>query len=894
VTAKLLINGQDYTTKWRIYESRFTMKAWQGESSTSEFILDDWDGTLNHNDIKPRKIIEVWEDASGSSKCLYHGRIATKTLGKGPQDAPSAAMFWRVEAEDYNIELRGIRVKNQERPEETDEARFEAFRALFLDGAASTSTEARDSTDLGNTYLGGGDAVLLAAEDYVDTDPANVFQRIAESTGRFFFVYLKPDGVGELYYADRSDRALESDISISDEDEFADGIDTYSAYKSPQAGTHEGQNVLTGAAVRYNQGSEYFEDSNVDGAEAEYDKWEATFTNDFITNDNQAEVFIDKIVANHDEGINYSATIDMHAQHVHRIRAGQFVELVRQRANKGGNDTIRAVQVQYEPVPEQTLDAGAITHKTRYRVHVEFGRPNLLGSIPRGRRRIPRGPTGGTAGTCSRLYFSSNAGAVAPAASASWEDVDAGDVDQLKTTKDDTYGTTANLATSIGGAAGGRDVCMWRGVYLLPAGLAATLAAGGATVRAQIRCSARFGVGISEASQDMISQIGVRVTQGATTTIRGTALALHTAASSAGASKWPAQSTKINKQFPPTGQSATLSAVSGAAAGDYLVVEVGKRDFTTVTGGAGIALTNTVDTDLPENDIASDAFDSWLEICTGGTAGDTTEPVGEQGDDSPGNDNDTFAPIDHVHEHGLLSESTTRYHDAVDVEYDADTSIIAAGNVQDAIDLIGRRNNWEATAAPTVNDDSGDGYSVASRWIDTTNDKEYVCLDATAAAAVWKETSNTTGGGGALVSYDLERYTAGDISVTSTTSGAALPSLGDCVVAASSGDLLEIGFSTRCTDTDSQSLRIDAATIVSGSAVNYLSSLSGTVDALGWPAWFVRASEQEIVSGAAPYVVQAGDISAGNVTVGIRAWLSSAGNRPLLQPVVFWVKNLGQ
>ena len=49
------------------------------------------------------------------------------------------------------------------------------------------------------------------------------------------------------------------------------------------------------------------------------------------------------------------------------------------------------------------------------------------------------------------------------------------------------------------------------------------------------------------------------------------------------------------------------------------------------------------------------------------------------------------------------------------------------------------KNNTAATAAPTVNDDSGAGYSVGSLWADTTNDRAYICLDASAGAAVWKE-----------------------------------------------------------------------------------------------------------------------------------------------------------
>ncbi len=66
---------------------------------------------------------------------------------------------------------------------------------------------------------------------------------------------------------------------------------------------------------------------------------------------------------------------------------------------------------------------------------------------------------------------------------------------------------------------------------------------------------------------------------------------------------------------------------------------------------------------------------------------------------------------------------------------------LGIGNVQNT------KNNFSATTAPTTTDDASEGYSVGSEWIDTTADKAYVCLDATAAAAVWTETTQSGGGG---------------------------------------------------------------------------------------------------------------------------------------------------
>lgn len=54
------------------------------------------------------------------------------------------------------------------------------------------------------------------------------------------------------------------------------------------------------------------------------------------------------------------------------------------------------------------------------------------------------------------------------------------------------------------------------------------------------------------------------------------------------------------------------------------------------------------------------------------------------------------------------------------------------------------KNNFDAEATPTVNDDSGDGYAKGSIW--TYDEEAFICVDATEGSAVWKEMSIPTGG----------------------------------------------------------------------------------------------------------------------------------------------------
>jgi hypothetical protein len=600
MTLRLEINGVDFTSFWRPYESRWTMRAWNGEAFASSFVLDD-DGTISHADLAARKIVEVWENASGSDICLYRGRVSNKHLGQGPSQVHND-MRWVVEAEDCNVELRGIRVNNAVRPSETDEVRFEAIRLAFLNGAASTHADARDSTDMGNTWLGQGVAVNLEAETYTDTDPMGVFNRIVEVSGRTYFVTLNDDGTMELYYGNHTDESYASDIEITDAGfaDNADDIDIYAAYRGPNAGEHNGQRVLTGGAVRWGDGNLY-EDSDIGGAEAVYDKWEETFTNEWVQHVTQADNILNKLVGLSDEDFTYIATIDMQPQHVHRLRAGMMVLLTRFRANKPTQGYVRCVQMQVEPVLLE--DAG----NPIYRVNLDLGRAQ-------GRRLIPRGRT--------------KPGPYPPS------------MDQISTPNSGfELGNDTNWTPGAIGSMGvvGPATGDWEGSWYYNINGATSMIYEGLT--------------------------GTSFTAGTTYVFRAKA--------------YQANSTTF------------LRVTDLTASADYASVSIGSPstwtefclEWTPVSTVAGIRVAFASDSGL-DNFSLDD-----LRVYTG-ASGDTTEPVGETGSGSAGDDSDTFAPIDHVHEHGDLT-GAHQYHDADQVSIDDSGAYFTGTSVEAALQEIG-------------------------------------------------------------------------------------------------------------------------------------------------------------------------------------------------------------
>jgi hypothetical protein len=157
-------------------------------------------------------------------------------------------------------------------------------------------------------------------------------------------------------------------------------------------------------------------------------------------------------------------------------------------------------------------------------------------------------------------------------------------------------------------------------------------------------------------------------------------------------------------------------------------------------------------------------------------------------------------------------------------------------------------------------------------------------------------------GGGASVLSARTKYVTGDISVTSNTAGAALSGPSTLSIAAVTGDVLEVSVSTRTVTGNAVAAnRMDVATIVSAAAVNYLSTGSGTPASTGISALAQLVSTTILMNRGCTiqYVVQAGDISGGNVELGLRSWNSAASQTVVVAggsntPLDFAVKNLGQ
>lgn len=704
MTKTLTINEVDFTSKWRADESGWTSRAHMGESAQSTFVIDDDDGTIDHANFASRKIVEVWEDASGTAVCLYRGRMMNHTLHRGDVEM-GVAMQWTLNTEDYNIDLRGIRVTSSTRSSESDYTRVLAYAAGYLAGTASTNAHARDSTDLGTTYVVNDDTVTLPAETYTYTYPFEILQRISEVAGKTYFVFVDDEGDGQLYYASITDTTFASDISITDAG-TADGEDSYAPIYVGPPGDHEGQHVISGGGLEYLNGAGFYEESNIASGETNHDKWEEHLTDDFVQNATDAANLLQAIVGSRDnEQFNYTCAIKMQASEVHRIKAGMTLSVRLAAANLVTPETLRAVQVTVEP-----------TDPDWYLVSLELGWPRDAPLIRRRGNgpRAPAQPTDPVAGGSVRLYHSGHQAGEASSTpqqaaapdlgvsdfDAAWDDATNADFWMFYLTKTSGAGERTRDAVNLGVgdyALGGNVIALSESADLL------AIIQGGGTFRGQNRARSRSGIGINEGAQNDVIETCGRIYRPGT----GFVADLWDVGDATGDLKFAAQTTEVNRSF-----SGTFSAYASAVGTDYLVVDYGFHHTAPTSGGAGATIEfGGTGADLPEDQSATSGT-SWVEFTgtgSAGTPGDVPEPVGTEG--SPGDNTGQYAAENHVHAHGFLSTSETRYHDDTHIEVTGTDGVNLGANVADALDLLASKLDGGSTGQ-VLTKQSGDDYDV--------------------------------------------------------------------------------------------------------------------------------------------------------------------------------------
>lgn len=129
---------------------------------------------------------------------------------------------------------------------------------------------------------------------------------------------------------------------------------------------------------------------------------------------------------------------------------------------------------------------------------------------------------------------------------------------------------------------------------------------------------------------------------------------------------------------------------------------------------------------------------------------------------------------------------------------------ITAGDMRDFVDSVA---GHVAAAAPTASNDTSEGFSPGSLWLDTTGPSLWVCVSAAANAAVWTQGG---GGSGGSTTAEVKSY-AGNRTLDIDDSGAYVRITAAGTVTLPDG--LATGFQCAIVNaTDSATVELSAAT----------------------------------------------------------------------------------
>lgn len=724
----------DFSTITRIYEpgelSGAMLDAGMQASSNGgacqwQFVVDDYEGTVRHGGtpggLEAHNVVLVTEDAPGYDAWLGRGRISSVEV-QG-QDLWADRREMTATVDDANIDLKGLALTSPwVRGEESDVARVIAAIEAFAQGDPRHTT----NISAGTAHLvTDGITRTMPAHVYPPgTDLIDIVADCASTGGKNFQVVIHHSGSAShlcLLYIDENDLdTFPAGLSITDDDPDLDTEFPPIWDQGAAVVMDGGEQPVSDMVVTYGPGTAQFvHEARGTAITDRYDYWARAHGDSSAETAAQASARADGLAdANALPVMTHQITIKIPASKVDQLAAGQWINVRSARAFGGENlgQTVkrRIAQLKWEPIqPEVDAVDGA------YLAHMQLDKPRKLHLerfSPVG-PRPPAQPTDPVAGGTVRLYHTdyragsgdSTEALAAPALSATdadadWDDETAsfGFYRMLYATPqsaDDGSVAFDAVNMAVGDYA-------HRG-YLIKLDNADLLAIiqGGGTFRGQNRANSRSGIGISEPAQDNVIETCGRIYRPGT----GFVADLWAVGDATGDLKYAAQTTPVNRSF-----DGSFTAYASAVSTDYLAVDYGFHHAGPTSGGtgAGLRFNDTAASDLPEDQSTTANLRSWIEFTgTGseGSPGDVPEPVGSEG--APGDEIGTFSPINHVHAHGLLSTSETRYHDDTHIEVTGTDGVNLGANVADALDLLASKLDG-GTDGQVLTKQSGDDYDV--------------------------------------------------------------------------------------------------------------------------------------------------------------------------------------
>jgi hypothetical protein len=165
------------------------------------------------------------------------------------------------------------------------------------------------------------------------------------------------------------------------------------------------------------------------------------------------------------------------------------------------------------------------------------------------------------------------------------------------------------------------------------------------------------------------------------------------------------------------------------------------------------------------------------------------------------------------------------------LEFDVDGNAVASG-VKKTVAATQAKNNFSNFAGPTVNDDSGDGYSVGSKWF--YQGTEYTCTDATVDAAVWEQL-----GGGDTSDLENELY---PIAYTSSGTDQNLLSPSDQYATISNFNPISDGFNGEAIVIGTFAWYYNGGTWAGLNSGSNYGTIYFTTSLISWMPWDIVAS----------------------------------------------------